>query len=73
MTFTKLMIKAKKGDEKAIAQIIERFEPLLRRHSFIGDASIAEIEDCYSTIVIKLIESIDRFDFNYKKRKNFKS
>ncbi|KAB3530332.1 helix-turn-helix domain-containing protein [Alkaliphilus pronyensis] len=55
----KVLNKAQKGDEEALNTIIDLFQPLLHKNSFVGGEFN---EDCYQELIIKLMKCIKSFD-----------
>ncbi|MCR1899967.1 helix-turn-helix domain-containing protein [Irregularibacter muris] len=54
---------AKKDDEEAIKEIIDKFEPLTYKNSYIN----GEVDpDCIQELHIKLYNCIKNFDFRIK-------
>lgn len=49
--------KAKNGDDQAMLEIINYKKWIIKKYSY-GD------EDCYQTIILKLIKGIKRYKFN---------
>lgn len=59
----KLIYSAKQGDEKAIETIIKMFQPCIYKNSFHN----GEFDpDCYQELSIKLLDCINRFEYNSK-------
>lgn len=59
----KLCELAKKKDEQAIREIIEKFEPLIYKSSYI-DGNFDD--DCVQELKIKVCDCIEKFEFNIK-------
>lgn len=59
--FKSLCQSVKEGNEDAIKEMLNMFEPLLYKHSIIDGAFD---EDCYQELRIKLIECINKFSLN---------
>lgn len=51
-----LGIRAKNGDDEAMLEIIKFKKSMIKKHSY-GD------EDCYQTIILKLIKGIKNYKF----------
>ncbi len=60
-TFKLLCQSVKEGNEAAISQIFDMFEPLLYKHSIIDGAFD---EDCHQELRIKLLDCIVNFRVN---------
>lgn len=59
----KLCELAKKNDEQAIREIMEKFEPLIYKSSYIyGDFD----HDCIQELKLKVYDCIKKFEFNVK-------
>ncbi|EOD01406.1 helix-turn-helix domain-containing protein [Caldisalinibacter kiritimatiensis] len=56
-----LFQSAKKGNEKALEQLLIIFNPIIYKNSYINGEFD---EDCYQELRIKLIDCIKNFKFN---------
>ncbi|WP_040412982.1 helix-turn-helix domain-containing protein, partial [Desulfosporosinus sp. OT] len=51
-----LILKAKSGERNALSQIIERFNPVLKKY-----CSSLEYEDAYNDLVIWMIRAVKQY------------
>jgi len=59
VSFKSLCQAVKEGDEAAVNEMLNMFEPLLRKHSIIDGVFD---EDCFQELRIKLLECITKFN-----------
>ncbi|MFR8078640.1 MAG: helix-turn-helix domain-containing protein [Christensenellales bacterium] len=58
MTFEQMLRNAKQGDEAALEQLLELYQPLLMKNSYVfGRFS----PDCYQTLVERFLIAVHRF------------
>jgi hypothetical protein len=58
-----LICSAKKGNEKAIEEIVKLFQPCIYKNSFYNGKFDP---DCYQELSIKLLDCINKFEYNSK-------
>ena len=60
-----LIVRAKSGDQEALTQIVQRFQPILKKYSHrIGN------DDAYSDLVIWIINAVKRYQLGNNWGKN---
>ena len=62
--FAELLKRAVQGDNDAMQAVLEEYDPLFRRLSFIGKYFD---EDCHQYILVRAIEVTRLFDLNDEK------
>ena len=58
MNFEELLFQAKMGDEKAVEQVLEMYQPLLVKNALVNGAFD---EDLYQELLLETLKCINNF------------